>query len=303
MNVAGLQPGNNFEKMGNNLKMTGWRCPVCGDGLVPEYENKCFVCRGNAGSAKHHSFDIARQGYVNLLLPNQKGSTDPGDSKMMVKARTDFLDAGYYQPFSDAINRICKEMLDGKSGIIADAGCGEGYYTKRLASSLPDCEIRGFDLARDAVSHGASSARLSQINNVRFGVASLFDMPLSDGAAEGVICLFAPVAEGEFARIVKKNGFLVIGVPGEDHLFGLKSAIYSEPYRNALRRDELSLFEPVSVERVSYGITLRTNEDIKNLFRMTPYYWKTSEADMAKLDMLDTLETEVCFDLLAYRRK
>jgi len=277
-----------------------WKCPVCGAELAPHIDEKRFACTNTSGKA--HSFDIARQGYVNLLLPNHGGAKDPGDNKMMVNARTSFLDAGYYEPFSDALNRICAS-LESEGGLIADAGCGEGYYTKRLAAALPSAEIRGFDLSRDAVAHGASSSRVNGIENVAFGVASLFELPLADKCAEGVVCLFAPVAEAEFARITKDGGFLVLGVPGEDHLFGLKSAIYDEPYKNALRRDELAAFEFVKSERVSYRINLRSNADIKNLFSMTPYYWKTSESDAAKLDNLDTLETEVCFDLLVYKKE
>ena len=306
--------------------MISYRCPVCGAPLVPHTEEKRFVCENPQGKA--HCFDVARQGYVNLLLPQKKGANLPGDSKMMVNARTDFLDKDYYKPFSDALNRICAALLAergtgapacaeadpvGAAGTaptsapaafcIADAGCGEGYYTKNLAAHLPEASVCGFDLSRDAVAHAASSARLRGLSNAAFGVASLFEMPLCDASCDGVVCLFAPVAEAEFARILKPGGFLVLGVPGEEHLFGLKKAVYDRPYPNELRRDALPLFDFVRAERVEYNMHLACGDDIRNLFRMTPYYWKTSEQDFAKLSALDTLDTQAVFDLLVYRIK
>ncbi|MCQ2427076.1 MAG: methyltransferase domain-containing protein [Clostridia bacterium] len=279
------------------------KCPVCGRLLGRPGTEKRLLCEGGK-----HSFDIARQGYANLLLPQKKGASVPGDSDMMVKARTGFLNAGYYQPFSDAVNAVCAEELRGDT--VADAGCGEGYYSSRLVNATPGLTVAGFDLSKPAVSHAAASAKLAGIDNPLlgaapgccFGVASLFEMPLCDGSADGIVNLFAPVAGEEFARVLSDDGFLLVAVPGEEHLLGLKRAVYDRPYLNELRRDEIEGFRLTRKERVSYEAELRSNTDILNLFAMTPYYWKTSEADKAKLNGLDSLKTPVCFDLLVYRK-
>lgn len=273
-------------------------CPVCGGKLTKKAAEKRFLCENG------HSYDIAKQGYVNLLLPQKRGTSLPGDDAGMVRARTAFLNAGYYEKFSDAVSVICREALgEKKEAVIADAGCGEGYYTVRLSDKLSENgitpQVYGFDLSKNAVAHAAKTAG----DKAEFAVASLFEMPLMSGSTDGIINLFAPVAEAEFARILKDDGFLLIAVPAEDHLFGLKAAVYDKPYKNEVRRDELEHFELLSAHRTEYEIELKSNADILSLFAMTPYYWKTSVSDAKKLEALDTLRTPVSFDLLLYRKK
>ncbi len=282
-----------------------WKCPVCGGALTHKTEEKRFLCD------KGHSFDVARQGYVNLLLPNKRGTGVPGDSADMVRARTKFLCGGYYEGFSDGVNRLLGETAadcssDG-SFTVADAGCGEGYYTKRLLEHLLsrglDAYAAGFDLSRDAVAHGAREARMATLSHrLSYGVASLFDMPLRGGSMSAVLNLFAPVAAEEFSRVLAPRGVLLMAVPAEEHLYGLKTAIYDRPYRNEVRRDVLPGFTLTRTARIAYHITVQGQEDIFALFMMTPYYWKTSKEDTEKLRTLDTLTTPVAFDLLLYRK-
>ena len=281
-----------------------WRCPVCGGDLSVLPEEKRYACE------KRHSFDIARQGYVNLLLPQKRGSQQPGDSPDMVRARSGFLEGGYYEGFSDGVNALCLDALRSEnkySAVLADAGCGEGYYTVRLCRALSEngisARFAGFDLARDAVLRGAKRANAAgYAKEVTFAAASLFEMPLQDASLDGVVNLFAPTSDAEFARVLRPGGFLLLAVPAEEHLWGFKAALYDHPYKNEVRRDILPHFTLSEIRRVSYDITLRTPEDIGNLFLMTPYYWKTSVSDREKLSRLETLPTEVSFDLLLYRR-
>ena len=94
-------------------------CPVCGNGLVlAEHVYRC--CAG-------HCFDEAKSGYVNLLPP--AGTGHHGDDRLMVRARTAFLNKGYYSPLREAAAEMSSRFCpDG--GVIIDAGCGEGYYTR-----------------------------------------------------------------------------------------------------------------------------------------------------------------------------
>ena len=275
-------------------------CPICRQPLEYIADEKRMACRNR------HSFDISRKGYINLLPSNKKNSKIPGDSPEMVHARTSFLEKGYYRGFSDGINSACTDVFRDFSLVrIVDAGCGEGYYTGRLAGAFEKNGIKvtaaGFDLSKDAIAHAASATKNDP--SFAFCVASLFDMPVPDKSADIIVNLFAPVADGEFARVLSDNGLLLIAVPAEEHLFGLKSAIYDNPYKNETRRDILSSFVLEKVHNITYTITLRSNSDIMNLFAMTPYFWKTSVSDKARLSLLDTLDTVVSFDLLLYRKK
>ena len=105
-----------------------YSCPVCG-GSLAWGEHACRCPEG-------HSFDIAAQGYVNLLLANQKSSPNPGDNAEMVAGRTRFLDSGSYAPLSDALNGTVLALC-GDAPRILDAGCGEGYYAARLLDAAP----------------------------------------------------------------------------------------------------------------------------------------------------------------------
>ena len=82
-----------------------------------------------------HCFDLAAQGYVNLLPVQNKRSRDPGDSKEMVAARRRFLEAGHYKPIADAVARaVLAGAVPGRTLTCLDAGCGEGYYLRQLAA-------------------------------------------------------------------------------------------------------------------------------------------------------------------------
>ena len=121
-------------------------CPVCGGAL--HREERSLRC--GAG----HCYDIARQGYVNLLRTNRSKDKRHGDDKRMVAARTAFLDAGYYAPLRDAVAAAATEYTSGDAGVL-DAGCGEGYYTAHVLHTLQaqgkSPSVCGVDISRDAL--------------------------------------------------------------------------------------------------------------------------------------------------------
>ena len=92
-------------------------CPICGQPL--QSLDRQYRCDRN------HCFDVARQGYVNLLTVQQKHSLNPGDTREQVLSRREFLEAGYYAPIGETLIHTAREL--GISGQILDVGCGEGY--------------------------------------------------------------------------------------------------------------------------------------------------------------------------------
>lgn len=268
------------------------RCPVCG--ATMQYDSARgagqLLCLGE----KTHNFDMAKSGYVHLA-PRHSGG---GDSREAVRARTAFLSAGYYRCAADALCELVSTYAP--EGLVVDAGCGEGYYTGRVAC-MGQHAVCGFDLSRDAVDAAAKAAKREQ-NGARYAVASVFELPLADGCADAVLNIFAPCAEMEYTRVLKSGGVLILLGAGERHLLGLKHALYEEIYENAERADlptGLTLVEQRTVRDI---IEVKGTEQIGHLFSMTPYYWRTSPEDKRKLESLERLETEIEFDCRVYRK-
>lgn len=262
------------------------RCPVCGREGEQTADGKSFFCHGS----KRHCFDFARSGYLNF---SRDGKT--GDAKAAVRARSAFLSAGYYQPLSDRIGEILKEF---GSATVLDAGCGEGYYTNRIA---PGRTVLGVDLSRDGIDHAAKTAKQTG-SGAGFAVCSLFEVPVADGSFDAVMSLFAPCAEGEFCRVLKAGGILILVGAGEEHLMGLKRVLYDTPRINPGRADLPEQLTEIGRERLRGELTVKGAEMVDALFSMTPYYWRTSEKDRAKLNGLTALTTTYDFDIFLYRK-
>lgn len=262
-------------------------CPVCHAGMTETADGKVCQCL----SAKPHCFDFAKSGHLHLGGPH----AGEGDSKDAVRARRTFLDAGYYQPLSDAVNRMLGEI---PSNTVLDAGCGEGYYTNRMAQ---DRDVLGIDLSRAGVESAAKRAKQTG-PRAAFAVASIFAMPVQSASVDVVTNLFAPCSEEEFLRVLKPNGHLILVGAGERHLMGLKEAIYKNPYENVGRADLPTQMQAVGKERLTFEITVKGQDMIQSLFSMTPYYWRTSKEDREKLEKLDILTTSVDFDIFLFRK-
>ncbi|MBO6054548.1 MAG: methyltransferase domain-containing protein [Oscillospiraceae bacterium] len=261
-------------------------CPVCGQPL----SNEQILLRCPAG----HSFDFSKYHYVNLFLSNQSSDKRHGDDRTMVLARKAFLDAGYYEPLQKAVCGTLASVLPGK-GKLLDVGCGEGYYTAAMARTLPSLEVAGVDLSRDALRQAAKREPRLQL-----AVASAARLPAADGSFDALTCLFAPLEPAEYARVLRPGGFFLRAVVLEDHLMGLKEAVYDRPVPNPAPEDAIPGFSLLSGQDLRYSLSLTDPEAIRSLFRMTPYYYKTGRADQEKLDHLKTLETRIAFRILLY---
>ena len=268
--------------------MSHFCCPVCKQGLSDH--GRVLRCPHN------HSFDKARSGYVNLLRSQQSSAKRHGDDKRMLIARRDFLNGGFYGKLQQLLCRtVCDETAP--DGVLLDAGCGEGYYTAAVKQQLSSLTVCGVDISKDALHMAAMRSK-----DMELAVASVFSLPMADAAADTVISVFAPTAEAEFARVLKPNGTLIRVIPTAQHLFGLKAAIYKEPRPNKPERVELDGFTLQHREELSDTLTLQNADDIRHLFEMTPYFYKTGQEDQQRLLSRDSLCTEIGFAVLMYKK-
>lgn len=270
-------------------------CPVCGKALLPTEDGKSAACTG----ARRHLFDFASDGYINLHTSHAAG----GDSDECIRARNAFLSKGYYSKIADQINALIDEYVGASPAKILDAGCGEGYYTNKMAENT-DRLVYGFDLSKAGVKTGAKAvARKGFDERTFYGVASVFSLPVQPESMDAVTTIFSPCAEKEYARVLKDCGVLFLVGAGKEHLMGLKRAIYDSAYENEGRRDlPTSLFSLAEERTLSYDITLESREDIQNLFAMTPYFYRTSLNDKEKLLSLSSLSTKIDVELFVYKK-
>lgn len=252
----------------------------------PKCRMRLFKTKSSLKCLSGHSFDISKEGYVNLLMSNSAGKRH-GDDKLMVDARRTFLEHGYYAPLRDTVKSIL-----GYGQKVLDIGCGEGYYTSAFAENNT---VVGIDISKDAIKCASKRCK-----NTEFAVASVASIPLHDKSINTIINIFAPDSPFEFLRILNTNGRLIMVYPMENHLIELKTAVYDKPELNPkvnLSRDGMTL---KTTNTLKYGINLDNNQDIISLFKMTPYYYKTSKADQQKLSLLDSLTVTAEFLIAEY---
>lgn len=257
-------------------------CPKCQQKLVKE--NKSYKC------LNRHTYDIAKQGYVNLVLGNQKVS---GDSLEMVQARTLFLNQGYYQILQEKLVEIVKQI---HPQFCVDLGCGEGYYTQAIAAVSEQCV--GLDVSKEALKHASRNDK-----NTQYVLASIFHAPLADQSSDCIVNVFAPVPLDEIKRLLKHDGIYIKVGPAAKHLMGLKEVLYENVYENEVEVICDSQLELIHQIEINDEITLQNTKEIEALFMMTPYYWKTSVEDSERLLTKTTLKTRISFDIQIYQFK
>ena len=260
-------------------------CPICGEKLCRgEKEYRC---------ENGHSFDIARQGHVNLLVVQQKKSLHPGDTREQVLSRRAFLDAGYYAPIARALCDTAKEL--GAAGPILDVGCGEGYYSAKLAEAL-GAELTGLDISKEAVRCAAAKYK-----GPRWICGTAAHLPVESGSAGCMTSLFALTMPEEFKRVLKEDGLYFQVLAAQDHLLGLKSIIYPElKLKEKDSVPELPGFELVKSVPIRFTFTVE-GEQVRNLLSMTPHVYRISAEGARRLDATERLTDTASAVLNVYR--
>ncbi len=261
-------------------------CPICGEPLNrTDRQYRCI---------RNHSFDVARQGYVNLLVVQQKHSLNPGDTREQVLARREFLEAGFYRPIADTLIETAKRL--GITGQILDVGCGEGYYSARLAEAL-DAPLTGLDISKEAVRCAAAKYKGKQ-----WLCATASHIPVEDGSVDLLTSLFALTLPEEFSRVLKTGGYYFQVLAGSDHLLALKSIIYDKlNFKEKNTVPELPGFILQESVPIRFSFTVE-GKQVQNLFSMTPHVFRIGKEGAERLSQTDTLTDTASCILNVYRR-
>lgn len=285
-------------------------CPVCKESLQANESNKSLSCVNN------HSFDRARQGYLNLLLAHKKKSKNPGDNQEMVSARHAFLNSDFYLPISDALNSAILKLTTQHDQTInvLDIGCGEGYYSQRLHHCLSDSHVDhklyGLDISKEAIIAAAKRAKADALASSKemtseWLVASAIDIPLQDHSIDIATCLFTRLMPESYHKVIKQDGYFICVNTGEKHLIELREKLYDQitkvefdPVTNM--GDD---FELIDHQQVTYQNTLSSQQQIQDLLLMTPHNWRTKAENKESLSALEELTVTIDAQIHVFKTK
>ena len=261
-------------------------CPLCANVLFPQ--EKSYCCDNK------HTFDLAKEGYVNLLPVQFKQSKNPGDNKAMVNARRDFLEKGYYQPLAEKLVSLYDKFAK-KTAVMLDAGCGEGFYTHQHKND--NNQIFGIDIAKEAVKKAAKKYKTCQ-----FSVGTLSHLPFAEQTIDWILSIYAPILEEEFTRVLAEQGYLLTVTPGKNHLTQLKQLIYREAKAHDETKEPITGLSLVHQENLNYQMTLAKGLDTYNLLMMTPFAFKATEQVLETIKSVDNFQCEADFLIRVYQK-
>lgn len=272
-------------------------CPLCHQPLTAT--EKFWHCENK------HSFDIAKQGYCNLLPVQHKKSKSPGDDAQMVAARKTFLGEGHYLPLAQQLNRRVIEQLQSKNinnAQLLDAGCGEGYYTSLLGQALQQHssqhQLIGTDISKHAI-----LAAAKQDKNTQWFVANSNALPVARHSCDILLSLFSPTQPAEFYRALKHDGLLILATTGKNHLLELRELLYQQ-VNDGVFDPSAALeqqFTLIDIETIDFELQLHNNLSIQNLLAMTPHYWRASPERKSALEKISQLSISVDIQLHRFK--
>lgn len=285
-------------------------CPLCQSPLQPAADT--WRCDGSLNPKQTaHPFDVARQGYVNLLPVQQKKSKEPGDSQQSIEARKRFLAAGHYEQLQRLVCQQMEQLL-AQNGVISepitpsttlpithdknpinwlDIGCGEGYYTQAMAQM-------GSDTITTLIAADISKPALVELAKVSKAAGQLWYQPHKDGAKKttviyplvtsaahlplsahsvtGISSIFSPILPEAFAKVLADKGYLIIAKPDVGHLATMREALFDsvrEHDSDKFLQELAPYFTLIETHRVSTEMTLSAT-DLADLLTMTPYAYR-----------------------------
>ncbi len=261
-------------------------CPLCQQALT--LTDKAYRCTNN------HSFDQAKQGYVNLLPVQFKHSKSPGDNKDMVIARRAFLDKGFYQPLADKMLALYQQYGQHDAALL-DAGCGEGFYTHQHITA--ENQVYGVDIAKETIKISAK-----RYPNCHFSVGTLSKLSFSDNYFGWLVSVYAPILETEFTRVMQQDGYLLTVTPAEQHLFELKELIYQQANKHDITKSPINNLILIEEQQLTYAMNFEHSDDVLSLLAMTPFTFKASKELIKEIKTMSKFTCQADFILRLYKK-
>ncbi len=245
-------------------------CPICGKSMNVVDKTNRLVCSLN------HSFDFARNGYLNLLINNSHNEYD----KEMFEARNIVYKSGFFNKaitlLSETILNLTHDMLE-KDMLILDTGCGEGSHFSEIFKILnnnPPISYRGIgmDISKEAIYIAAR-----EYAEIIWTVGDLSKCPFNDNMFNIILNIFTPSNYSEFKRLLKKDGILIKVVPGSNYIKELREIFYSKTSKEYYSNDNIvnhfkNNFNSYKIKDLSYKHPT-TKELMPYLIKMTPLTW------------------------------
>lgn len=283
------------------LKNSGlFRCPVCERELGISRSNSLYCSKG-------HNYDLAKQGYINLLLKQEKGGYD----KQLFAARKVISDSGFFDPMRKALSKLIREIGKGEGWSevrILDAGCGEGSHLawiwrdlKAKKTGFADLTGVGIDLSKEGIRVAAKEHR-----DIIWCVADLTKLPLQNQQFDLVLNILSPANYGEFKRVLKEHGILVKLLPTADYLIELRELLFKgtdkELYENdSVKKHFANSFQLVKEQQINYKVLFK-EENLEHLIKMTPLTWNADQEKIAMIINSGLKSITVAFDLLVGKK-
>lgn len=264
-------------------------CPVCRADLI--LQNRHWQCENR------HSYDQAKQGYVNLHVVQHKHSKSPGDTPEAVAARRRFLTAGCYQALQDKIVQLIAQ-LQLRTGL--DIGCGEGYYTQAIATVIPN--LVAVDIAKSAIQVAAKQDYAQQVTWV---VATGAILPVQENCVQLCCSFFSPLPKTEMLRVLVADGYLLVATPAPRHLFAMRQALFDEVKEHSPEKF-IAQLQPEFELHAQYFISEQlqlTQDELKDLIAMTPYAWKAKAHKRQQLEAQADFKLEAQFCLYLFKKQ
>lgn len=285
---------NNKEKSAELFRKYEYviRCPIC-HCPMEVIDLKSLACE------KKHTFDFAKQGYVNMLTR----STNSHYNKNLFKTRRQvILESELYVPLHEKISEVMKENLNASNGVnmILDAGCGEGSHLQSILDNKCEKETMlgmGFDISKEGIRMAASNFKESI-----WLVGDVANIPFATQSFHCLLNILSPANYKEFRRILVPNGLVVKVVPRTHYLKELREALFDDSDKKIYKNDEIVLlfkehFTLVDVFQLCYTKELNQTE-LMNLAQMTPLTWNANKKKIERFTNQVFSEITIDLDIL-----